>query len=90
MREKLNLMHNTVQVYFNKEGERTVHEKKKDYIGMKKEENVASFTLLYWTSFQKTVKKSIHTLTGQKPGQKGDVCDLRVELLSSITLIICD
>lgn len=57
---------------------------------MKKEETVATFTIIYWMSFQRIVKKSSHTLTGQKPGQKGDVCDLWIEWLSGITVIVCN
>lgn len=57
---------------------------------MKKEETVATFTIIYWMSFQRIVKTSSHTLTGQKPGQKGDVCDLWIELLSGITVIVCN
>lgn len=57
---------------------------------MKIKENVATFTIIFLDEFSENSEESSHTLTGQKPGQKGDVCDLWIELLSGITIIICD
>lgn len=55
-----------------------------------KNENVATFTVIYWISFQGIVKKNCCTLMGQKPGHKGDVWDLWIELLSGISVIFCN
>lgn len=55
-----------------------------------KKENIATFTVIYWISLQRIVKKSCCTLMGQKPGHKGDVWDLWTESLSGITVIFCN